>query len=73
MHARTERWPYLAWERIRTAGEPPAAHPAAVALYQDEGHLSAPGSALIGERFGLNRIVTALDRADTDPDQKGKQ
>lgn len=42
-------------------------------LYQDEGHLSAPGSALIGERFGLNRIVTALDRADTDPDQKGKQ
>ena len=27
----------------------------------------------MGERFGLNRIVTALDRADTDPDQKGKR
>lgn len=36
------------------------------ALYQDEGHFSARGSAVIGERFGLNRIITALSRPATD-------
>jgi peptidoglycan/LPS O-acetylase OafA/YrhL len=41
------------------------------ALYQDEGHFSAQGSALVGERFGLNRIITMLLR--TDADAKGNR
>ena len=31
-----------------------------VMLYQDEGHFSARGSALVGERSGLNRLVAGL-------------
>ena len=37
-----------------------------VGLYQDEGHFSAQGSSVIGEWFGLNRVITALSRSAAD-------